>query len=229
MPECASSSNQTDTGEEAGEEFDLWYVGVLMMVLSTFFGALGNVFIKQSFNVKATADADDSLSPAARRRARFVSWGFWLLGAPVFTIVLGSVINMAAMAFAAQSLLSPFAATTIVWNTVLAPCYLREKLTRRDLAGTVVVISGCLCAGIFAPHSTTTYTLDELLALYTAPGFVVYAIAVACLLALSLLGSRSPLTPVRRLCCSALPGMIVGNTNILAKSFSELLAQSSSW
>ena len=68
-----------------------------------------------------------------------------------------------------------------------------------------------------------------MLALYTAPGFGVYAIAVACLLALSLLGSCSPLTPVRRLCCSALPGMIVGNTNILAKSFSELLAQSSSW
>ena len=108
----------TEVQSEDGEDFDLWYVGVMLMVLSTFFGALGNIFIKQSFNVTERADADSSLTPAARRHARLVSWAFWLLGAPVFTIVLGSMINVAAFAFAAQSLLSPFAATTIVWNTV---------------------------------------------------------------------------------------------------------------
>ena len=41
-----------------GADFDLWYVGVMLMVLSTLFGALGNVCIKQSFNVQASADAD---------------------------------------------------------------------------------------------------------------------------------------------------------------------------
>ena len=77
------------------DSFDLWYVGVLLMVLSTFFGALGNVFIKQSFNVEARSNADSSLTDAARRRARLVSWAFWLLGAPVFTVVLALVSHSA--------------------------------------------------------------------------------------------------------------------------------------
>ena len=208
-----------------GADFDLWYVGVMLMVLSTLFGALGNVCIKQSFNVQASADADSSLTPAARRRAKLVSWAFWLLGAPVFTIVLGSAIHVAAFAFAAQSLLSPFAATTIVWNTLLAPCCLRERLTRRDLAGTLVVVAGCVVAGASAPHSAATYTLDALLGLYAAPAFIAYAVAVAVVLGGACIGRATARPAVRRLCASALPGVIVGNTNVLAKSLSELLAQ----
>ena len=226
---ASSTTNLTDSEEAqplAGADFDLWYVGVLLMVLSTFFGALGNVCIKQSFNVEASADADSSLTPAARRRARLVSWAFWILGAPVFTIVLGAVMNVAAFAFAAQSLLSPFAATTIVWNSLLAPCCLRERLTRRDLAGTVVVVAGCALAGASAPHSAATYTLDELLRLYAAPAFIAYAVAVAVALGGACVGRRATAPPaLRRLCASALPGLIVGNTNVLAKSLSELLAQ----
>ena len=95
MPGSATTLPDSDAQPVDGADFDLWYVGVLLMVLSTFFGALGNVCIKQSFNVEASADADSSLTPAARRRARLVSWAFWLLGAPVFTIVLGSAINVA--------------------------------------------------------------------------------------------------------------------------------------
>jgi len=224
-----SATNLTDSEEApplAGADFDLWYVGVLLMVLSTFFGALGNVCIKQSFNVEASAAADSSLTPAARRRARLVSWAFWILGAPVFTIVLGAVMNVAAFAFAAQSLLSPFAATTIVWNSLLAPCCLRERLTRRDLAGTFVVVAGCAVAGASAPHSAATYTLDELLRLYAAPAFIAYAVAVAVALGGACVGRRATAPPaLRRLCASALPGLIVGNTNVLAKSLSELLAQ----
>ena len=226
MPGSATTLLGSEAQPVDGADFDLWYVGVLLMVLSTFFGALGNVCIKQSFNVQASADADSSLTPAARRRARLVSWAFWLLGAPVFTIVLGSAINVAAFAFAAQSLLSPFAATTIVWNTLLAPCCLHERLTRRDLAGTLVVVAGCVVAGASAPHSAATYTLDALLGLYTAPAFVAYAVAVAVVLAGACIGRRATSRPaVRRLCASALPGVIVGNTNVLAKSLSELLAQ----
>ena len=52
---------------------------------------------------------------------------------------------------------------------VLAPCCLRESLTRRDLAGTLVVVSGCVFAGLSAPHSATTYSLDALLGLYAVP------------------------------------------------------------
>ena len=226
---ASSASNLTDSEEAqplAGADFDLWYIGVLLMVLSTFFGALGNVCIKQSFNVEASAAADSSLTPAARRRARLVSWAFWILGAPVFTIVLGAVMNVAAFAFAAQSLLSPFAATTIVWNSLLAPCCLRERLTRRDLAGTFVVVAGCAVAGASAPHSAATYTLDELLRLYAAPAFIAYAVAVAVALGGACVGRRATAPPaLRRLCASALPGLIVGNTNVLAKSLSELLAQ----
>ena len=53
-----------------------------------------------------------------------------------------------------------------------------------------------------------------------------YAVAVAVALAGACVGRRATALPaVRRLCASALPGLIVGNTNILAKSLSELLAQ----
>ena len=67
----ANATNTTDDGGEA-QDFDLWYVGVLMQIVATFFGALGNVFIKQSFNVHEAAEADSSLDAAGRRRARLV-------------------------------------------------------------------------------------------------------------------------------------------------------------
>ena len=125
-------------------------------------------------------------------------------------------MQVAAFAFAAQSLLSPFAATTIVWNTLLAPCCLRERLTRRDLAGTFVIVGGCVAAGASAPHSAATYTLDALLGLYAAPAFLAYAAAVAVVLAGACIGRRAAARPaLRRLCASTLPGVIVGNNNVL--------------
>ena len=75
----ANTSNGTISLEDA-EEADLWYIGMILQILSTFFGAVGNLFIKQSFTVQKQADSQPTLSDAERRRAKLVAWGYWILG-----------------------------------------------------------------------------------------------------------------------------------------------------
>jgi len=202
---------------------DLWWVGILLSLGSTFAGAFGNIMIKQSHNVHEIAQLPSTPPPETSKLIRR-SWIYWFLGAVVFTIMLNASLNLAAMAFAAASLLSPFSAVAIVWNSFLSPCWLGESFTRRDVYGTALIVLGCLMSGIFAPHSDEQYLLAELLALFREPAFLVYGCVAAVLLVLLFAGSRSSRVLVRRLSSSSLPGLIVGNTNILGKSASELIA-----
>jgi len=57
-------------------------------------------------------------------------------------MAIGAVLDLVAFGFAAQSLLAPLGGSTIVFNALLSPCFLKEKLFRTDIYATVIILLG---------------------------------------------------------------------------------------
>ena len=45
------------------------------------------------------------------------------------TLGIGTLLDVVALAFAAQSLIAPLAGLTLVFNILIAPCFLKEQAT----------------------------------------------------------------------------------------------------
>ena len=54
----------------------------------------------------------------------------------------------------APSIVAPLGSLTLVANVLIAPCMLGERVTRRDLFATGVIMFGCILAVAFAEHET---------------------------------------------------------------------------
>ena len=109
----------------------------------------------------------------------FPSHPLWIVG--ITLVVTGSVGDLLSFGFAPMSLLAPLGAMTLVLNMIIAPCFLSETLTKRDVVYTLVIFAGTLLCVLFGSKEEKSYTIDELLALYSNVPFIVFAI-VFCLL-----------------------------------------------
>lgn len=96
----------------------------------------------------------------------------WILGA--VCVALGSILDLVSFAFASVSLLAPLGAMTLVLNMFMAPLFLKEKLTSYDVKCTLVILVGTVVAISFGNKNNTSYTLNELLNLYSQLAFLVY-------------------------------------------------------
>jgi hypothetical protein len=90
----------------------------------------------------------------------------------------GSLLDFVAFGMAPQTLLAPLGALSLVWNMMIAPLFNNEKLTRENLVATGIIVLGTLLTVVFAAHSTPTYTLDDLMALYHEPVMMIYLVCV---------------------------------------------------
>lgn len=52
---------------------------------------------------------------------------------------------------------------------MLAPCFNKEKLGRKDIAATLVIFAGATIAVVFASHTSPSYNLSMLMELYRDP------------------------------------------------------------
>lgn len=68
---------------------------------------------------------------------------------------------------------------SVVWNIILSPYILQEKLSAHDLRGTAVILAGCMLVGLSGSHVTPTHQSPEIFALFTGRVFFYYAIAAA--------------------------------------------------
>jgi hypothetical protein len=73
--------------------------------------------------------------------------------------VVDAVLDVWTFGLAPASLLAPMASMVLVWNVVTSPCLVGEKITKRGMTGTLIIISGSICATIFSQHDTPSYTL----------------------------------------------------------------------
>ena len=206
-------------------ESSLWWLGILLMLGSNVSGALGATLMKLSHNLVSTDMLLLSDSQRIRRRRR--SWVYFFLGALVCQAVMTTVLPVAALSFAAQSLLSPFVASQIVFNALLSHRLLGEVLTRHDVAGTLLIVLGCAMSGIFAPKPNENYKLPDLLAFFGRAPFVVYLVLIGLLAPATYIGSRRAAegSLLLRVCASAMPGILSGNANVFAKSAGGLVSE----
>lgn len=126
---------------------NLWYVGVLLEIVSTMSGTIGKQLIRLSEQLKKSNPRSSLMC--------------FKLGLVVNTVV-GPVVDMAAYSFAAQSMIAPFGGLDVVWNALLAPWLLRETLTRRRIFGCGLIVIGTAMAGAFGNHTDSDYTLEYL-------------------------------------------------------------------
>lgn len=120
-----------------------------------------------------TAAADRLLLSSSATAESYVKQPLWLLG--FFFQVIGALCDFAALAFAAQSLIAPLGALTLVVNIYLAPFFSGERVSRRDVQSTALIIAGAVVAVAFASHDDEQRTPTEQFAFFTTVRFLIYA------------------------------------------------------
>mmetsp|Transcript_25135 Transcript_25135/g.69088 ORF Transcript_25135/g.69088 Transcript_25135/m.69088 type:complete len:340 (-) Transcript_25135:163-1182(-) len=99
-------------------------------------------------------------------------------------MAMGPLAEVAAYAFAPQSLLAPMNGFDLVWNVLLAPFTLGERQNRAKIVSTLVVFTGSCFAPMVGPHSVTAMSLEELHQNFLSTRFLVYAVVcLSCFLA----------------------------------------------
>ncbi|RLN84283.1 hypothetical protein BBJ28_00021920 [Nothophytophthora sp. Chile5] len=237
---CGDTSTPLTGVSDGGKCFDTdyngpqrsaWIAGFVIAVVFSFFASVG-------INLQKKGLKQNELGPAPVPVYRLPLWclGFVLIAA-------GSILDFVAFGLAPQSLLAPLAALTLVWNMMLAPCFNKEKLSKKDIAATLVIFLGATLAVVFASHASPSYNLDMLLELYKDPLTIVYFVVVfltvllhfgaiqlvekLCLTSrrhrLIQVGTPAVWSTVRLVGYAGLAGTMGGQSVLFAKSSAELL------
>lgn len=170
----------------------LWVVGVSMTLAGSVAITLGTQLQKLAFNrqerawqealaaaaLAATRGEGRAFEPAPRKP--WFKLPLWWVG--FLFLVIGAVSDFAAVGFAAQSLLAPLAAASLIINSIQAPCLLGEVPTLFDMLATLVICVGCTVSVVFADHTTRTYSLDDMLVLLVRPPFCTYLVSLLVLM-----------------------------------------------
>ncbi|DBA02418.1 TPA: hypothetical protein N0F65_007237, partial [Lagenidium giganteum] len=185
---------------------DLWVLGVALSLTATLFGTLGKVLLKLAHTSSQTYTIK--------------------LAATLCVFVLNPVFDALSYAYAAQSILAPMAGFSVVWNIVLSPYVLKEKLSIHDIKGTALILVGCVMVGISGSHATPTHHSDEIYALFSGSTFMRYAVAAisAAVWLVWIIYTFDRTDGWRRFAYGALSGLVGGNLFFLKASV-ELLAE----
>ena len=137
---------------------DLWWIGVLLDAFATLAGTGGKQLLRYAVISK---------NP----------W-YYPLGL-MCTAMIDPAFDISAYGFAAQSIIAPCAGMVVVWNVLLAPCTLNERLTRSRLSGALLILVGTICVGLYGSHDDVERSVDEYLQLFSRPAAMVYYLIFA--------------------------------------------------
>ncbi|OQS01629.1 hypothetical protein ACHHYP_00533 [Achlya hypogyna] len=213
-----------------------WVAGFVISVVFSFLASVGINLQKKALKQNELKAQEANTAPLPPFRLPLWTLGFVL-------ILTGSLLDFVAFGLAPQSLLAPLAALTLVWNMLLAPCFNKERLTRKDIWATLVIFVGATLAVVFASHNSPSYTLDDLKVLYENTYTVVYFVIVLilillhyavikCVEHLNLSSSRHRMinvgkpavwSTVRLVAYSGMGGLMGGQSVLFAKSTAELV------
>ncbi|KAG1825923.1 uncharacterized protein BJ212DRAFT_1316975 [Suillus subaureus] len=106
----------------------------------------------------------------------------WLIGFAIFLIsnVFGSFIQIASLPVV---ILAPLGAVSLLWNAFFAHLLLRPRM----LLGTALIAGGAALIAIYGIVPETTRSLDELMALFARPAFIVWFCAEGFILLVCLI------------------------------------------
>ena len=206
-------------------------VGVAMSIVASISSNMGMNMQKLSF-LRESVKARD-------RQRSYVRQPIWLLG--LLVIIIGSVGDFAALGFAAQSLIAPVGGMTLVANIFFAFFFLGERVPKRDVFATLLIMGGIVVITIFGNKEEGCYDLDDLIDRYQRTPFASTArpssARALCYIACGRrCGKRKALGPsskdhrrvwrkVHRFCFPCPSGITVQSV-IFAKSLAELIKHS---
>jgi magnesium transporter len=179
----------------------MWIQGAILNVCGSILVNLAANLLKLAHNVEEsdkispnkqeiTTGLNEALKYGALLQCCTISFGspvyasklYWRLGA--FLFAAGSVINFLSLSMAAQSLLATLGGVQFVSNIFFAKCILGEKVTRRGLIATLVIVLGLTIAVSFSDHVSTRYSSSTLIALYDTK-YITFIVSVAATLIIS--------------------------------------------
>lgn len=170
-----SLAQQTAKPEDDNEVLtfsEYWYVGVVASLLACAGTVAGMLLQKYSHNL-------DPSVPGNEEQKRRLWWSSLVL-----MIVVPAPLDVIALGLAAQALLAPLTAITMLLTIVLAPLFLPEKIYRVDIIATVLVCVGAVISTWFGPHIQRSFDVPALYQLYARASFISFQALVLFSIAL---------------------------------------------
>ncbi|CBZ54488.1 conserved hypothetical protein [Neospora caninum Liverpool] len=196
-----------------------WCIGVVLCLLSSFAGALGDNIVRLSFLKERGRSVYKSTRSLHQRP-------LWLLGT-FLAVVVNPVLTLMALKLAAASVVLPFGGMHIFWNVILVGYLLREKLLAADVVGSMCILFGIVVAIAYGAHELPPYTIASLTAMASQPAFSIYLMVTFFVVTAMMLAVATPVhkglarlfPPFLGQDCSSPPGQPVTDTSMLLPYF----------
>ena len=169
-----------------------WWFGVLIELIAVFCSAFGKILLRLA---------------AVREQPCY-----YVIGVLVAAVV-SPVFDMVAYAFAPTTLLTACGGMVIVFNVVLAPCMLAERLTVQRAASSLLITIGTVGSSLFGSHDQTEQSQEDYMALLVAPSAICYYVLLLVwyVIAIELI-RRSEASATKCAWLAALGGSCSGNS-----------------
>ena len=132
---------------------DMWWLGVLIELIAVFCSALGKVLLRLA-------------------AVRSQPW-FYVVGV-LIAAVISPIFDLMAYGFAPTTLLTACGGMVVVFNVVLCPCILNERLTMQRALSAFLITVGTVGSSLFGSHDQTEQSQEDYMRLFVRPWSIVY-------------------------------------------------------
>ncbi|AYV87120.1 MAG: hypothetical protein Sylvanvirus26_10 [Sylvanvirus sp.] len=151
-----------------------WIIGVGLALV----GSIGSNFGQ---NLQRLSFRRNDILPQTKQRAT-LRQPYFLSG--LLLIILGSVCDFSAFSLAAQSIIAPIGAITLVSNVIFARFLNQEQIHSYDIASCFMIVIGSVVSVVYGDHSNRTLNVNQSLSYFIGTPFIIYFI---CILLLTLI------------------------------------------
>jgi len=146
------------------DESVYWLFGVVLSLSATLVGSLGRILLRLAHLV------DAKVLTTSRGYSGMCIFYFGAV-----CLIINPSIDVVSYFFASPTLLAPLAGLTLIWNIILAPVILSERLSFYTIGGSMSALIGCILVGAYGPrHDREFENMDEIMTLFSDPSFMLY-------------------------------------------------------
>eukprot|EP01062_Namystynia_karyoxenos_P071475 TRINITY_DN669_c0_g1_i1.p1 TRINITY_DN669_c0_g1~~TRINITY_DN669_c0_g1_i1.p1 ORF type:complete len:443 (+),score=152.47 TRINITY_DN669_c0_g1_i1:77-1405(+) len=164
--DCAQ---RTGAGEQRDVSATMSAVGTMLVIGASFVSCFG-------VNLQKWAHNHRSSLPVAQRRSIYRCWRWWL---GMLAMIVGSLMDVAALPFVPLSRVAALGSSSLVANIIITPMFLKERISKHDVAGCAVAVAGTTTACMFGAVQEPQLDGDCLLQYLLEPLFLWYISGVA--------------------------------------------------
>jgi len=195
-----------------------WIFAITIASAGSFMAATGLIVQKWTHNADKDANEEEKVS-------MFCRWKWWL---GVGMMLIPAATEGWALMLAPLSIIAPLSGETVVFNTILAVAFLKEKTNWVEISAMIIIISGIACTSLFGSRDSVDYTADELFDLFEKTSMYIYMSVIACIMGFSVfLMYQKDRIPVRlhAFAYANFAGCCGGQQNAFLKGSMELLKE----